>query len=178
MIRPVPSDPGTMGSLLRFTSRLIQALLLFLLQSLLVLAASGAIELPLAFVLRWLGRHAHVASLRHVLLTGGGGSHLFASGVWVAAQLCLLVHALRSLRSERTVLGWGVLALPLLVVLYVALSALVLAGAATFVANAARAFLSEVAALWAGVISAVVLSYWLVLLGWAELPAQTGQGRR
>ncbi|MBU6503679.1 MAG: hypothetical protein KGQ35_12555, partial [Burkholderiales bacterium] len=127
-----------MGSLLRSTSRLIQALLVFLLQSLLVLAASGAIVLPLAFVLRWLGRHAHVAPLRHVLLTGGGGSHLFASGVWVAAQLCLLLHALRSMRSERAELGWGVLTLPLLVVLYVGLGALVLAGTATFVANTAR----------------------------------------
>jgi len=158
-------------------SRLFTATLAFALQSLLILAAAGAIQLPLAHALQWLAHHAQVAGVHRLLATGLARPTLLAAGVWVLAELCLLVHALRALRHGRSELSWGALLAPLVMVVYVAGGALLLGGIATFVSNTARVFLGELMSGWAGIAAAALMAVWLLQIGWAELPRRPSWGR-
>ena len=167
-----------MSSFFRQARRLFSATLAFALQSLLVLAAAGAAELPLSHALRWLARYAHVGSVHRVMAASLERSMLLATLVWMLAELCLAVHALRALRHGRSEMSWGALFTPLLMVLYVAGGALVMAAMAAFVSNTARVFLSESAATWAGYAAAALMAFWLLQIGWAELPRRPAWGRR
>ena len=166
-----------MSAYLRMASRLFTATLAFALQSLLILAASGAVELPLAHAMQWLARYAHVPAIRHLLATSLDRSMLLAAGVWILAELCLVVYALRALRHGRSELTWGALFAPLVMVVYVAGGGLVMGGMATFVSNTARVFLSESASAGAGFAAAALMGVWLLQIGWAELPRRPSWGR-
>lgn len=166
-----------MFAFLKMLARLLSATLAFALQSLLILAASGAIELPLARALQWLARYAHVAAVRHLLASSFDRSMLLPAGVWILAELCLVIYAWRALRNGRSELTWGALFAPLVMVAYVAGGALVLGGMATFVSNTARVFLSETAATWAGFAAGALMGLWLLQIGWAELPRRPTWGR-